>query len=156
MATKANEQPTLTPNASLIKYTVATAIDPDGTLHATRCNCSFCQKLGCTNLRVASPSTDFKLLQPASMHDNEDVGDYSKDPTKMHRWFCKKCSVLVYMEGVLEWEGQEVGFFMVNVGSIDQPQEGVDLGKIKLQYVDMLNDNIHGGLKGEPWGNGLP
>lgn len=47
-------------------------------------------------------------------------------------------------------------FFAVNLATIDQPQEGIDLSKTKINYCDGLNDNWWAGLKDEPWAGGLP
>ena len=60
------------------------------------------------------------------------------------------------MEGY--WEGADGSrhdLFVVNLNTVDQPQEGVDLSLTKIGYVDMLHDNFTGGVKDTPWPNGL-
>ena len=49
----------------------------------------------------------------------------------------------------------KVDFFVLNASSIDQPQEGVELSKSKLQYFDALHDNFMAGTKDTPWEGGL-
>ena len=60
------------------------------------------------------------------------------------------------MEGEYEWEGKTIKFFSINLCSVDQPQEGLDLSKVKLNYCDGRNDNWGAGLKDAPWAGGLP
>ena len=104
-----------------------------------------------TNLRL-DPS-DFKLLSPKS---KEELGDYCPRVKTAHKWFCQTCGVHVWGEGSYEFEGQSFDFFTINACTIDQPQEGVDLAKVKLSYGDGLNDNWYAGSKETPYANGLP
>lgn len=60
------------------------------------------------------------------------------------------------MEGFFEFGGQKHDLFAINLSTVDQPQEGVDLSRTKLQYYDMLPYNVVGGLKDKPWAGGLP
>jgi hypothetical protein len=83
-------------------------------------------------LSPGSPS-DFKLLKPSTKE--EISGDYTQNAKMNHRYFCNKCGVHIFQEGSYEWEGQKIDFFIVNAASFDQPQEGVDLHKIKINYV---------------------
>lgn len=73
---------------------------------------------------------------------------------KMHRYFCKKCGTHVWREGGYELQGQWIDLFTVNLCTIDQPQEGIDLSKFKIDYVDGRNDNWMAGTKSEPWSGG--
>ena len=59
------------------------------------------------------------------------------------------------MEGY--WEGADGrhDLMVVNLATVDQPQDGVDLANTKIMYYDMLHDNYGGGLKETPWPNGL-
>ena len=57
--------------------------------------------------------------------------------------------------GLFEFDGQKHEYFNLNLATIEQPQEGVDLSKAKLLYWDGLNDNWYGGSKEAPWPNGL-
>jgi hypothetical protein len=137
-----------------IKYTVDIPIAADGSFNATRCNCSFCQKFGTTSLSPPSPD-DFKLVQPTSL--DQISGDYTKDSKTNHRYFCSHCAVYILQMGLIENdEGQKQEFFLFNVASIDQPQEGVDLNKVKIHYWDGLHYNWAGGMSEKPWPNGLP
>lgn len=119
---------------------------------AGRCNCTWCQKPFFTGLKIATPSENFTLLSPA---DKGELGDYMS-PTydKMHRYFCKKCGTHVWREGGYELQGQWIDHFAVNLCTIDQPQEGIDLSKFKIDYVDGRNDNWMVGTKSEPWSGG--
>ena len=74
----------------------------------------------------------------------------------LHRYFCKICGVHVWMEGFYESNGKRNNLFVVNLSSVDQPQDGVDLSQVKLSYFDLLNDNFAGSLKEKPWPYGLP
>lgn len=53
------------------------------------------------------------------------------------------------------FEGKRVDAFMINLATIDQPQEGVDLSETKVKYWDGLRDNFAEGLREVPWPNGL-
>ena len=135
-----------------IKYEVDVETNAEkGLPSATRCNCTFCQKLSTTNLRLDDPSS-FRLLSPPS---RDEVGEYAPGSTKIHRYFCKTCSVIVWFEGSFEFQGQNYSVFTVNLASVDQPQEGVDLSVLKFKYWDGLHNNFHLGLKDEPWPSGL-
>ena len=59
--------------------------------------------------------------------------------------------LLIYLQ-----EGNSFPFFMVNVMSIDQPQDGVDLGKVKLKYYDGLTNNFNAAPTDTPAPKGLP
>ena len=137
---------------STIKYTAAIKINADGTIQASRCNCTFCTKL-CTTGAHVEPS-DFTLLSP-SLPSDPQVGDYTRLETA-HKYFCKNCGTHVWAGGSYEWEGAKHEFFTINLSSIDQPQEGVDLSKVKLSYCDGLRDNWHAGLSEKPYSCGLP
>jgi hypothetical protein len=137
--------------ASAIKYAASIKINADGTIPASRCNCTFCQKLGLTNASLDGPS-DFKLLSPDS---SSGLGDYTRLDTA-HKYFCQKCGVHVWAGGSYEYEGTKHDFFTINLATVDQPQEGVDLSKVKVQYCDGLHDNWFAGLKDVPWPGGLP
>lgn len=137
---------------SHIKYTVDLDIPSDGSLSANRCNCTFCQKPGLTNIQPPDAST-FKLLSPAS---RSELGDYNPNARNAHKYFCKTCGCHVFAEGEYPWGDQMIKFFNINVASIDQPQEGLDVSKVKLSYCDGLNDNWAAGLKEAPFASGLP
>ena len=119
---------------------------------ASRCNCTFCQKPGIVNLQLQSPD-DFELLSPSS---RDGLGDYNPNAQAAHKYFCKTCGVHVWAEGSYPWEGKAFHFFLINVSSVDQPQDTLDLSKIKISYCDGLNDNQAAGYKDQPWSCGLP
>lgn len=62
----------------------------------------------------------------------------------------------MWAEGEYPHQGQTIQFFNINLASLDQPQEGVNLSKVTLGYCDGLNDNQAAGLKDAPWAGGLP
>jgi len=51
------------------------------------------------------------------------------------------CGVHVFQEGEYEYEGTKHAFFSVNAATLDQPQERVDLSKVKIGYWDGLSNN---------------
>jgi hypothetical protein len=52
-------------------------------------------------------------------------------------------------------EGEIVDFFSINLGTLDQPQEGLDLSLFKMEYYDGRNNNWMGGRREAPWSGGL-
>lgn len=59
------------------------------------------------------------------------------------------------MQASYELFGKAVNHFSVNLSSVDQPQEGIDLSEVKIGYFDGLNGNFQAGLKDQPWKGGL-
>lgn len=59
------------------------------------------------------------------------------------------------MEGYYEYDGHKIDLMMVNLATVDQPQEGVDLSETTIKYFDGLHDNFGAGLRDSPWPNGL-
>ncbi|KAF2720414.1 hypothetical protein K431DRAFT_285890 [Polychaeton citri CBS 116435] len=134
-----------------IKYSFTAS--PDLLLNANRCNCSFCQKLGTTNLHLAKDvNSTFTLLSPGS---KAELPNYAPRIKSVARYFCDKCGTHVWMEGSYPHGGKEHELFAVNLATVDQPQEGIDLSQTKIRYFDMLRENYAGGLKDTPWPNGL-
>lgn len=95
---------------------------------------------------------DFELLSPAS---RDEIKTYTPNVKTCVRYFCEKCGMHVWMEGYYEANGYRSDIFAVNLRSVDQPQEGVDLRDVKVQYFDMLHNNFGGGLADKPWEGGL-
>ena len=62
----------------------------------------------------------------------------------------------VWAGGSYTYEGQTFEFFTINLASADQPQEGVDLSKVKLNYWDGLHDGWKTGMQDTPYSGGLP
>lgn len=50
---------------------------------------------------------------------------------------------------------KRVDFFSMNLQTIDQPQDGVELSQWKLKYWDGLNNNWFAGSREVPWAGGL-
>ncbi|KAI5360400.1 Putative CENP-V/GFA domain, Mss4-like superfamily protein [Septoria linicola] len=109
-------------HCGFVKY-IFTASMP---LSGNRCNCTFCQKCRTTNYSVENGSANFQLISPKTKDDPK-LGNYAPKVKTAARYFCKDCGVHVWMEGYYEYEGQKVDLFMVNLATVDQPQEGVDL-----------------------------
>lgn len=80
----------------------------------------------------------FKLLSPGSQ---KEIGDY-QGRGGGHRWFCQQCGVHVWMEAQYEIHGHKVDLFAVNLATLDQPQDSIDLNEVKISYVDGLHDNF--------------
>lgn len=128
------------------------SLNTQGNLSATRCNCSFCQRLGATNVSLAS-AADFTLHTPSS---RSELGDYAPRVKSVHRYFCRTCGAHVWMEGEYPiGGGKMMPICAVNLGTVNVPQEGVDLGKTVMKYYDMLHDNVGGGAAEKPWPDGL-
>ena len=152
---KQNTSPlsTTNPQSSFITYTAHVSLTPEGTLSATRCNCSFCQRLGATNLSLAS-AADFTLHTPSS---RSELGDYAPRVKTVHRYFCRTCGAHVWMEGEYPLGGGKMmPVCAVNLGTVDVPLPGgVDLRRTEMRYYDMLHYNVAGGAKEGPWEDGL-
>ena len=54
-----------------------------------------------------------------------------------------------------EAEDGMVDFFALNLVTLDQPQEGLDLSVFRIQYWDGRRDNWKSGCKEEPWPGGI-
>ena len=133
-----------------ITYDVSVAL-PDPKI-AGRCNCTICLKTAFTPLKLAS-AADFTLKTPASLSEVPDY-QYGRSPD-IHRYFCAKCGVNVFISGWYEYEGQKFEIQNVNLMTLDQPQEGLELSEWKVEYVDGRNDNWFAGQKEKPWPGGL-
>lgn len=134
-------------HCGFIKYKAALPVTD--TPAATRCNCTICLKQGFAALRLAPD--DFTLISPASLSEVKDYQMRSKD---IHKYFCDKCGIHVIGAGKYEYEGAVHEFFSLNILTLDQPQEGLDLSNFKIQYWDGRNDNWEGGMKDVPWPGG--
>ncbi|KAJ9627548.1 uncharacterized protein PV06_05888 [Exophiala oligosperma] len=144
-------------HCGFIKYTIAlpaTTDKSDGDddknnddLVVSRCNCTICFKQGFTSLRF--DEKDFRLVSPKS---EAELKDYRLPSGRdVHKYFCGTCGIHVFSRGRIEAGGQVHEFSTLNALTLDQPQEGLDLGKFKIQYWDGRNDNWAGGLKDSPW-----
>lgn len=138
-------------HCGFIKYRVTVALTDPPT--AGRCNCTICVKQGFTGIQLPNRRDDFELLSPSSFGE---MSDYQtpRSEGKIHKYFCGRCGVHVVGEGEFEYQGQLHRFFSVNVTTIDQPQDGFDLSRLKIRYVDGLNNNWGAGPKDVPWPGG--
>lgn len=137
-------------HCNFISYKVHVAL-PDPPV-ASRCNCTICQKRGFTSLAIDSES-DFELKTPKSF---DEMADYQLPSSKaIHRYFCPTCGVHVFTQGSYEYEGSLIKIQSVNVLTLDQPQEGLELSEWKIEYWDARTDNWAGGKKEKPWTSGL-
>lgn len=128
---------------------------------ATRCNCTNCQKFRTTSLDFSGKGpggqvATFNLISPASL-DDPGLGKYSsKDYSKTApRYFCKTCGAHCWIDGYIDYAGNKFPRQKINLATVDQPQDGVDLSEVKVLYYDLLHDNIQGGLRDTPWSGGL-
>jgi hypothetical protein len=134
-------------HCGLVKYTVTFPSSTLETKTARRCNCTVDLKQGTTYYGL--PREDFRLRSPDSL---EELGDYKPKPNGgVHKYFCSTCGVQIAAAGTFKFQDQEREFFQINVGSLDQPQDGLDLGKWKVAYVDGKNDGWGNGARSTPF-----
>jgi len=135
-----------------IRYKVSLALPaPPAQPTASRCNCTICQKQGFTGVRIDDPTHDFTLLSPASL---DQLSDYQFRSPDIHNYFCGRCGVSVLGAGKFEYQNQVHELFKLNVLTLEQPQEGLDLSTFKIKYWDGRNDNWMAGQKDMPWPGG--
>jgi hypothetical protein len=130
-----------------IRYTIRVSLPTPPV--ATRCNCTICLKTQFTSLQVAP--ADFTLESPAS---EDQVPDYQWRSKDAHRFYCDKCGVHVFSRAKYVFEGHEVDAFGINIASLDQPQEGLDLSEFRIKYWDGRSDNWAAGQKERPYSGG--
>ncbi|EME83484.1 uncharacterized protein MYCFIDRAFT_81662 [Pseudocercospora fijiensis CIRAD86] len=141
-----------------IKYTFRIPVPSagKGQLTATRCNCTFCTKFSTTNLMLPDPDkADFTLLTESTA-PRSSLGNYQPRVKSLSRFFCQDCGAHVWMEGYFEHEGMKFDVFAVNLASVDQPQDGIDLKDVKIKYFGELEAKGKGmETRDEPWEHGL-
>lgn len=156
MATSSTDTNTFTGGCHCRAITYSITLPVDQRKVATRCNCTFCQVPNYLVFRL--PRKDcIKLLTPASL-DDEVVGDYRAPKTSpdVHRYFCRRCGTHVYRDVYYKVnENFTADFVTVNLSTLDQPQEGLELSEWKYEYVDGRTGNFAAGPKPEPWKSGL-
>jgi hypothetical protein len=116
---------------------------------ATRCNCTICLKIGFTALPL--DEKDFTLETPLLASE---LADYQWRTKESHRYFCSRCGVHVYGKAEYEENGKLVKHFGINLVTLDQPQEGLDLSIFKIRYYSGRNDAFYLGLKDTPYPGG--
>ncbi|KAF2210569.1 hypothetical protein CERZMDRAFT_99186 [Cercospora zeae-maydis SCOH1-5] len=92
-------------HCGFIKYTFDVTSLP---LKANRCNCTFCQKLAYTAYSLENLSKDFHLISLDSREDPA-LGNYAPNVKTGAKYFCQRHDV-----------------FVVNLATVDQPQDDVD------------------------------
>jgi hypothetical protein len=67
-----------------------------------------------------------------------EVADYQWNTKQKHRWWCDSCGTPLFGGGsyVDPKTGQLVGYFVMNVVTLDQPQEVLDLKDWKILYFN--------------------
>jgi len=118
-------------------------------MKASRCNCSICLKANLVTVKT-DPST-FQLEAPASL---DDAADYLFGTNSFHHYFCAKCGVHCYGVGEYTHEGRTVKQASVNIVTLD-PDQGVDLRKLKCVYWDGKGENWAKGTQDEPFEGGI-
>jgi hypothetical protein len=116
---------------------------------ATRCNCTICLKIGYTALSL--DEQDFALITPLLVSE---LADYQWRTKQSHRYFCNRCGVHVYGKAEYEEDGKVIKHFGINLVTLDQPQEGLNLSNFKIRYYSGRNDAFHLGLKDTPYPGG--
>ncbi|MFP2904424.1 GFA family protein [Pyxidicoccus sp. 3LFB2] len=118
--------------------TVRFEADLDLTEPVSRCNCTFCVKVGATS-SIVKPSA----LRVVS--GSQSLGEFRKSGSKNSRSFCKNCGTHCFSGGYVE----EIGgaYASVYVNTLDD----VDLTQLTIRYWDGRNDNWQAGLRAEPW-----
>jgi hypothetical protein len=94
---------------------------------------------------------ELTFVSPGSL---EEIPEYQSQNKDIHHRFCNKCGVQILGHGFYKFGGNKTDFFTLNILSLDQPQEGLDLSKLKMLYWDGLNNNWAAGQKEEPWAGG--
>ncbi|KAF2482349.1 Mss4-like protein [Neohortaea acidophila] len=141
------------------RITYEVQFDPAELKNVSRCNCTFCQRLGLINLGVKNPGSDFKLVSPATREEIDDYAPRTKATEAgnldVHRRFCSRCGVHVWSEGWHQFGDQRHDFFGVNLVTLDQPQDGLELNEAKFTYWDGLHNNWDAGKQDHPFPGGL-
>jgi hypothetical protein len=137
-------------HCGFVKYKAALPVtDPPV---ANRCNCTICLKQGFTGVDVAPD--EFTLISPQSLDEVKDYWRYQEKSKDIHKYFCDKCGIHFYNKGKIELGGTVQEFAHINILTLDQPQEGLELSKFKIYYVDGRNDNWMAGTREVPWPSG--
>lgn len=134
-------------HCGFIRYTVALPITD--TPLASRCNCTICLKQGYTSIRI-SPE-DFTLVSPSSKSEVKNYQWRSKD---INKYFCANCGIHCWSNGEFEFQGAQHQFFTINILTLDQPQEGLELSKFRINYGDGRTDNWAAGPSDKPYPGG--
>lgn len=104
----------------------------------SRCNCTFCTKLGVT-ASLVKPDR-FTLRSAEST-----LSSYTRTPEVGHRYFCARCHIYCFSRGHLAQLGGD--FVSVNLNCID----GFDVTRTELEFWDGRHDNWDAGPRPAPW-----
>jgi hypothetical protein len=104
----------------------------------SRCNCTFCTKLGVT-ASIVKPAA-FTLLGPEPT-----LGSFTRNAEIGTRYFCARCHIYMFSKGHLEILGGD--FVSVNLNCID----GFDVTEAELVHWDGRHDNWEAGPRPSPW-----
>lgn len=131
-----------------IKYKAALALSNPPV--AQRCNCTICLKQGYTGVRTTAE--DFTLISPET---RAQVHNYQMNlSNSINKYFCGTCGIHCWSDGEFEFEGVKHPFFTINILTLDQPQQGLELSDFKISYSDGKNDNWIAGFRDTPWPGG--
>ena len=116
-----------------VRYRVE--IDPS---QGSRCNCSFCTKLG-TLAAIVKPAAFTLVSQP------DQLAGYTRTPEVGERFFCRTCHTYCYAQGHLAQVGGD--FVSVNLNTLDDH----DPSTTQVAYWDGRHDNWEAGPRPTPW-----
>ena len=117
--------------------TITYEVDIDLAKEVTRCNCSYCTKLGTTG----------SIVKPAALVNvkGEDKATVFGKSEAGRRFFCPSCGVHVFGRGFLDFLGGD--YVSINVNTI----EGIEPRELQVGYFDGRHDNWMAGTRKEPW-----
>ncbi|WP_164007030.1 GFA family protein [Pyxidicoccus trucidator] len=119
--------------------TVRFEAELDLTEPVSRCNCTFCVKVGATS-SIVKPSA-LRVVAGA-----QSLGEFRKQSdSKNSRSFCKNCGTHCFAGGYVEEIGGD--YRSVYVNCLDD----VDLTELTIRYWDGRNNNWEAGMRAEPW-----
>ncbi|EEP76917.1 predicted protein [Uncinocarpus reesii 1704] len=141
-------------------------INRQNTLRFYKCNCSTCHKTGFFHMRLPNPAQDFVLLSPT---DPDALSNYTCFEEYLNWFFCSTCGVRCFTaatdgrseeidleaklgkpsEGKLtriwrmgeeKWQPGKKGYLSINLHTIDQGQDGLDLRElVDKKWVEYLD-----------------
>jgi hypothetical protein len=129
---------TQTYTASCICKAIRVEAELDLSRGATRCNCTYCVRIGATG----------QILKPVALTvkgDESSFGQWVGPSRVATRYFCKGCGVHVYSRGHLEVLGGD--FVSLNYNCLDE----VDVSQLKIGHWDGRHDNWQAGMRDQPW-----
>ncbi|KIV95323.1 hypothetical protein PV10_02993 [Exophiala mesophila] len=133
-----------------IRYAAALALSKPPV--AQRCNCTMCLKQGYTTIRITAD--DFTLISPENKAQVQNYKMKSNSNNNINKYFCGTCGIHCWSEGEFEFQGVKYPLFTINILTLDQPQEGLELSDFKIMYSDGRNDNWAAGSRDTPWPGG--